>query len=265
MSLYAKEKPQYFDESIKSVLSNSVIPDEIVIVLDGPITDELSRVLDKYVSDRPNLYNIVPLEVNQGLGLALREGILHCKNELIARMDTDDVCRQDRFELQLKEFKENPCLDICGSHIAEFEESPDKIVAKRMVPLENESIRKYQRKRDGFNHVSVMFKKTAVLKAGNYQQCMLMEDTLLWVNMFKSGAIGMNIDDFLVFVRIGKDMYERRGGLEYFRKYKQGRKRIYKTGFINWWDYHYSLFVQLIVSILPNSIRGLIFKRFLHR
>ena len=180
-------------------------------------------------------------------------------------MDTDDVCRQDRFELQLKEFKENPCLDICGSHIAEFEESPDKIVAKRMVPLENESIRKYQRKRDGFNHVSVMFKKTAVLKAGNYQQCMLMEDTLLWVNMFKSGAIGMNIDDFLVFVRIGKDMYERRGGLEYFRKYKQGRKRIYKTGFINWWDYHYSLFVQLIVSILPNSIRGLIFKRFLHR
>ena len=110
-------------------------------------------------------------------------------------------------------------MDICGSHIEEFEESVDKIVTKRTVPLTHDEIVKYQKRRDGFNHVSVMFKRSAVIKAGNYQSCMLMEDTLLWVNMIKSGAKCKNIDDSLVYVRIGRDMYERRGGLAYFKKY----------------------------------------------
>ena len=265
MSLYIKEKPEYFDECMKSILANTVLPDEIVIVLDGPITDELRTVLNSYVSEDPQLYTIVPLETNQGLGLALREGVQHCKNELIARMDTDDICRSDRFELQLSEFEQNPDLDICGSHIAEFDEAPDKIVAKRTVPLDDIAIKKYQKRRDGFNHVSVMFRKSSVLKAGNYQSCLLMEDTLLWANMFMNGSVGKNIDDYLVFVRIGKEMYERRGGLKYYKKYKQGRKQVYKTGFISWWDYKYTLIVQFLVAIMPNKIRGFIFKKILHK
>ena len=264
MSLYIKEKPEYFNECMKSIIENTILPDEIVIVLDGPITDELRLVLDDYVKKNPKLYNIVPLDTNQGLGLALREGVLHCKNELIARMDTDDICRKDRFELQLREFKQNPVLDICGSYIAEFEDSIDKIIAKRVVPLDDNAIKKYQRRRDGFNHVSVMFKKDSVLKAGNYQSCLLMEDTLLWANMFMNGCIGKNIDDYLVFVRIGKEMYERRGGIKYYKKYKQGRKQVYKTGFISWWDYKYTLIVQFFVAIMPNKVRGFIFKKLLH-
>ena len=265
MSLYIKEKPEYFDECMKSILSNTVLPNEIVIVLDGPITDELRNVLNSYIDRYPELYKIVPLETNQGLGLALREGVLHCSNELIARMDTDDICRNDRFELQLNEFEENPNLDICGSHIAEFDETPEKIVARRIVPLDDKSIKKYSHKRDGFNHVSVMFKKSSVLKAGNYQSCLLMEDTLLWANMFNAGAVGKNIDDYLVYVRIGKDMYERRGGIKYFKKYKSGRKQVYKTGFISWWDYEYTLIIQFIVAILPNKLRGWVFKKMLHK
>lgn len=264
MSLYIKEKPEYFDECMKSILANTVLPNEIVIVLDGPITDELSMVLDKYVGKNPELYNVVPLETNQGLGLALREGILHCKNELVARMDTDDICRSDRFELQLREFEQNPKLDICGSHIAEFDEAPDKIVAKRIVPLDDEAIKKYQKKRDGFNHMTVMYKKTSVINAGNYQSCLLMEDSLLWANMFVNGCIAKNIDECLVFARIGKDMFERRGGLNYFKKYKRGRKRIYKTGFISWWNYQYTVVIQFIIAMLPNKIRGYVFKKVLH-
>ena len=265
MSLYAKERPLFFDECLESILNSTVLPNEIVVVLDGPITEELRAVLNKYVSERPKLYKIVPLEKNRGLGLALNEGVLQCDNELIARMDTDDICRRDRFELQLREFDSDPELDICGSHIAEFDDRPDLIVAKRTVPLDDKSIKKYQKLRDGLNHVTVMFKKSSVLRAGNYQSCLLMEDTLLWANMFMSGARAKNIDDFLVFVRIGKDMYERRGGLEYYKKYKDGRKRVYETGFISWWQYKYTLLIQLVVSVLPNRLRGFVFKKMLHK
>lgn len=265
MSLYIKEKPEYFDQCMQSVLRNTVLPNEIVIVLDGPITDELKEVLDKYTSRRPGLYKIIPFETNQGLGLALREGVINCTNELVARMDTDDICRSDRFELQLKEFEENLDLDICGSHIAEFTETPDKIIAKRIVPLDDKNIKKYQRRRDAFNHMTVMYKKSSVLKAGNYQSCLLMEDSLLWANMFLNGAIAKNIDDCLVYARIGEDMFNRRGGFKYFKKYKEGRKRIHKTGFISWWDYKYTLIIQFIVAMLPNKIRGAIFKKKLHK
>lgn len=265
MSLYIKEKPENLRDSLESVLNQTVVPSQIVIVKDGPITEELENVLGEFVSKNPSLYTIVPLEKNVGLGLALAEGIQHCSNELVARMDTDDICRKDRFELQLNEFEKDETLDICGSHIEEFEETPDKIVAKRTVPLNHDDIAKYQKKRDGFNHVSVMFKKSAVLKAGNYQSCMLMEDTYLWVNMLLSGARCKNIDDSLVYVRIGKDMFERRGGLAYYKKYKEGRKKVRKTGYISWWDYRFSLFVQFVVAIMPNKLRGWVFKKILHR
>lgn len=265
MSLYIKEKAEYFDECMQSLLSQTVLPDEIVIVLDGPISDEVRAVLEKYIAERPSLINVVPLEKNVGLGLALREGVVHCKYELIARMDTDDICRNDRFELQLKEFEQFPELDICGSHIQEFEGHMNSIIAKRIVPLTNKEIKKYQKKRDGFNHMTVMFKKKTVLKAGNYTSCLLMEDSLLWANMFRVNAVAKNIDDYLVYVRIGKEMFERRGGFSYFKKYRNGRKMILKTGFINWWDYFSTIIIQFCVAILPNKIRGFVFKKMLHK
>jgi len=265
MSLYIKEKPEYLKACIDSLLAQTVMPDEIVIVKDGPLTDELETVLNEYVSANPTLYTIVPLEKNVGLGLALAEGMLHCKNELVARMDTDDICRADRFELQLAEFEKNPDLDVCGSHIVEFETDINTIVAKRTVPLTDEEIKKYQKRRDGVNHVVVMFKKSKVIEAGNYQSCMLMEDTYLWVRMILAGATFMNIDDSLVYVRVGKDMFERRGGYAYYKKYKTGRKMVRKTGYISWFDYHYTLWVQLFVAIMPNKLRGFIFKKLLHK
>lgn len=265
MSLYYKENPEYFKESLNSVLNQTVKPDQIVIVKDGPLTEELDCVLNDYVTVSPELYTIVPLEKNQGLGLALREGILHCKYELVARMDTDDVSRRDRFELQLKEFEKDNNLDICGSHVLEFEGNIDNIVAKRTVPLDDGDIKKYQKMRDAFNHPSVMYKKSKVLEAGNYQSCLLMEDTYLWVNMFLHGAKGKNIDDNLLYFRVGKDMFERRGGWSYYKKYKQGRKKVYKTGYISWWDYRWTLIVQFIVALIPNKLRAFVFKKILHK
>lgn len=265
MSLYIKEKPQNLRECMDSLLCQTALPSQIVVVKDGPLTEELEAVLAEYIAKDPQLYTIVPLPENRGLGLALAEGMHHCSYELVARMDTDDISRRDRFALQLKEFEADASLDICGSHIVEFEESIEDIVCRRTVPLDDAAIKKYQKRRDGFNHVSVMFRKSAVLRAGNYQSCLLMEDTLLWVNMIQSGALCKNIDDDLVYVRIGRDMYQRRGGMAYFRKYKEGRRKVRETGYISAVDYYYTLLVQLAVALVPNRLRGWIFTKLLHR
>lgn len=264
MSLYIKEKPEYAKACFESLLKQTVQADEWVIVEDGPLTNEMYALLEEYQAAHPGLIKRVPLVKNCGLGLALRAGVPQCKNELIARMDTDDIAREDRFEQQLKLFKKCPKLDICGSHIDEFELSPDEIVAKRTVPIRHKEIVKYQKRRDAFNHMTVMFKKNAVLKAGNYKTCPLMEDTYLWVRMIQSGAKCANVDDSLVYARIGHDMFERRGGWSYYKKYKSGRKKVYKTGFISPIDYYYTLAIQMVVSLMPNKVRGFVFKKILH-
>ena len=264
MSIYIKEKPEYVDECFKSLLEQTKRADEWVIIEDGPLSTEMYELLENYQKDYPELIKRVPLEKNQGLGLALRRGIPECRNELIARMDTDDIARCDRFELQLAEFEKDPLLDICGSQIDEFEDTPDHIVARRTVPILHDDILSYQKKRDAFNHMTVMYKKQSVLKAGNYEACPLMEDTYLWVRMMKDGAKCKNINQSLVYARIGKDMYERRGGWSYFKKYKEGRKRVYETGYISSWDYFYTILIQLAVALLPQKLRGIVFKKILH-
>ena len=264
MSLYKKEHVEYARACFDSLLAQTLKASEWVIVEDGPLTDELYALLDEYQNSNPGLIKRVSLKENRGLGLALREGLLNCSNEIVARMDTDDICRPDRFERQIAEFNSNSELDICGCHILEFEGDVDNIVSRRVVPLNQEDIYRYQKRRDSFNHMTVMFKRSSVLAAGNYQSCMLMEDTLLWANMFNNGAHAINVDDFLVYARVGKDMFERRGGFDYFKKYKLGRRKVFETGYISRWDYYYTLLIQLVVALIPNRLRGWVFTKLLH-
>jgi len=264
MSLYIKEKPQYVEECFQSLLRQTVKADEWLVVEDGPLTPELYAVLDKYQQEYPGLIKRLPFAENRGLGMALQSGVPECTYDLIARMDTDDICREDRFEKQLAEFEKDPDLDIIGSNIDEFEDTPDIIVANRTVPLTDAEIKKYQKKRDGFNHMTVMYKKKAVLDAGNYQSCPLMEDTYLWVRMMKNGVKCKNIGEPLVFARIGKDMFNRRGGWAYFKKYKAAFKKVYETGYISWFDYASVIIIQFCVALVPQKLRGWIFKKMLH-
>lgn len=263
MSLYIKEKADYFEQCMESIIRQTVVPEEIVIVLDGPISSELEKSLEKYSNQYPDWIKLVPNKVNKGLGLALADGVPECSNELIARMDTDDIAREDRFELQLKEFEMDPELDICGSHIIEFEGEIRNKISVRKVPLMHDEILEYQKQRSAFNHMTVMYKKSAVLRAGNYQHAPLMEDDLMWVNMILSGAKCKNIDDYLVYARTGIEMIKRRGGYSYFKKYKCGRKRILETGYITKKDYYKTIMVQAIVAMMPQKIRLFIFTTFL--
>ena len=202
---------------------------------------------------------------NRGLGLALADGINACTYELIARMDTDDISRSDRFEKQLKMFQNDPQLDICGSHIVEFEGRPDNVLSERRVPLEHSQIAKYQKQRSAFNHMTVMYKKSMVLKAGNYEHCALMEDDVLWIKMLMAGAKCANIDDYLVYARTGYAMIDRRGGWNYFKKYRAGRKKIFDTGYISKLEYYRTIGIQFIIALLPKKMRMFIFIKLLRK
>lgn len=265
MSVYFKENPVFLERCFESIENQTVKADEWVIVKDGPISGQLQAVIDKY-SQRDGI-NIkeVPLEENKGLGLALSFGVPECSNEIIARMDTDDIAVENRFELQLNAFAENENLDICGGQIIEFENDENVFVAERRVPLSHEDIVQYQKKRSAFNHMTVMFKKSKVLEAGNYKHCPLMEDDMLWVDMILAGANCMNLDSYLCKVRTNRDMIARRGGLKYFKKYKSARKKIYKTGFISYGQYSKANFIQFFVCLMPRWLRKFVFFKLIHK
>lgn len=265
MSVYIKEKASYLDECLQSLLEQTVKPSEIVIVFDGPVTEELRACVESYKKKHPDLFIILDIKVNRGLGPALADGLLACSYELIARMDADDIARNDRFERQLEQFNNDPSLDICGSNIIEFTDNIDNILSIRRVPLTHQAIVDYQKTRSAFNHMTVMYKKSAVLRAGNYQDAPLMEDDLLWVHMIQTGAICKNVDANLVYARTGYDMIARRGGWNYFKKYRNARHKILETSFISKSEYLRTILLQFIVAALPQKIRLLVFLKLLRR
>ena len=263
MSLYIKEKPEYLDTAIKSMIDQTLKPDEIVIVKDGPITIELQNIIDKYIKEYPNLFNIVGYEENKGLGYALNFGLKHCKNELVARMDTDDISKLSRCEEQINLFKKYPEIDIIGGDISEFIDFENNIVSYRRVPKSDEEIKEYLKTRCPFNHMSVMFKKSSVVKSGGYIDLFWNEDYYLWIRMVEKKCKMANTGTILVNVRVGKDMYQRRGGKKYFESEKFLQDYMLNKRVINKKIYILNVLKRFIVQIiLPNSIREWVFKNF---
>lgn len=260
MSVYAKDNPQWLKQAIASVLSNTVKPSEFVIVCDGPLTPELEAVLSEY-KDKTVLYRLAK---NSGLGEALRQGILKCSNEFIARMDADDISLQDRFEKQLAYFKKHPNTAILGGFIQEVDGQTLEPVAIRDVPLTDTEIKKYIKTRSPFNHVSVMFKKNAVLKAGSYQPFYCVEDYYLWARMAAKGYEMANLSDILINVRVDRAMYGRRGGFKYFKSNYAMSKKLRELGLISLPTHLFNTAVRFCVQVLmPNSLRKMFYQLFL--
>lgn len=263
MSLYKKEHPEYLRLALNSMIHQTVAPDEIVLIEDGPLTEELYAVVDEYISNYPNLFHIVINQENLGLGLALNQGLKACRNELVARMDTDDISKPERCEKQLLFFDNHPNITILGGQIEEFITSTDEIVGKRIVPKNDGDLKEYMKKRCPFNHMTVMFKKSDILKAGNYQDWFWNEDYYLWIRLAQSGLVFANIADTLVYVRVGSEMYQRRGGLQYFKSEAGIQKYMLDNKMISIPRYLINVSERLILQILmPNCIRGWIFKKF---
>lgn len=263
MSVYKNEDPRYLTIALNSMINQTVAPDEIILVEDGPLTDALYSVIDKFLNKYPGLFNIIINETNLGLGLALRKGISACRNELVARMDTDDIAAKNRCEKQLAFFKQNPDVDIVGGQIEEFIGNIDNVVGKRIVPLNDMDLKKYLKSRCPFNHVTVMYKKSAVLRAGSYLDLHYDEDYFLWIRMMESGAVFANLDRILVKVRVSKDMYSRRGGFKYFKSEFRLEKYKLRHGIIGITKFTSNSIKRLIVQVMiPSSIRGRVFRIF---
>lgn len=263
MSVYKSDNPDFFDRALSSITDEqTIIPNEIVLVVDGPVSNEINNVINKY-EKKYEIFNVIRLEQNGGLGNALKIAVKNATHELIARMDSDDVSVSTRFEEQLKYFEINPGIDIVGGDITEFIGEENNIVGKRSVPVSNDSIREYMKTRCAMNHVSVMYKKKSVESAGGYQDWFWNEDYYLWIRMWLNGAVFANTGSVLVNVRVGEEMYQRRGGSKYFESEKGLQDYMLKNKMINHSTYIKNVAKRLIIQkLMPNKLRGWVFRTF---
>ena len=264
MSVYYKENPEYLKEAVDSILNQSVKTDDFVLVCDGPLNESLDDVIADYVRTFPGLFNVYRLPYNVGLAKALNHGILQCKNDIIARMDSDDISVPDRMEQELR-IIESQKADIVGSNIIEFEGSTDNTGAQRIVPETNEEITLFAKKRSPFNHPSVMYRKSAVIEAGLYDDYRYFEDYNLWVTMLLKGFKGYNIQQNLLYMRAGQDMYKRRGGLHYIKCIFRFKNHLRHMGFISTGAFIVNACGHALVSVIPNRLRTIIYAKVLRK
>ena len=263
MSVYKKEKPEYFQMAVDSVMEQTYKPSEILIVQDGPLTEELYAVCNNLKRKYKELVRFVQLEKNVGLGLALQHGVKECKYDLIARMDSDDISKKERFELQVRQFENHSDLAICGGYIEEFNDRPDLIQTVRRVPLTESDIYEYTKLRSPFNHVTVMFKRQVILAVGNYQPFLLLEDYYLWYRLVSKKYHTKNLPIVLVSVRADEGMIARRGGLSYFVREAKLYKKFYENEYINLIELVFALCSRFMGRACPPSVRSFLYQTFL--
>ena len=263
MCLYKNDKPNYFQEAIDSLLNQTVKSNDIVIVCDGPISKELNNIVIKYKKKYNSIISVIKLKVNQGLSVAINEGVKYCKNDIIARMDSDDISVEDRFEKQLNFLTKNN-IDIVGGLIEEIQEDGKKTNLIRKVPETNEEIIKYSKYRSPFNHPTIMIKKQILTENNGYANIKLFEDYYFFIKNIKKYK-SYNIQETLVYMRAGNSLYKRRGGINYAKKYLTFKKTLLKEHEINIFEYIISLFIRLPIILLPNFIRKNIYKFFLRK
>lgn len=260
LNVYCKDKSAWLKQAISSVLTNTVCPNELVIMVDGPIGKELQNVLNEAAQN--NIVRILSHPVNIGRGAALGYAVPKCSYDLIALMDADDVCRKDRFEKQLAAFAANRNLAVCGGQIQEVDADTFAPIAERKVPLTHAEICQYLKTRMPFNNQTMMFKKAAILSSGNFKAFGLLEDYYMWVRVIAKGYETANLADILVDMRVNPAMYGRRGGWNYFHMNKLLFNEMKKLGLINIWQYYYTLTIRFIVQVLmPNKLRSFFYKK----
>lgn len=265
MSVYGKENSVWFKKAAESMLKQTAPPDEFVLICDGPLTEELETAVEELDRSYPGMFQILRLKENVGLGEALRQGILLCRNELVARMDSDDIACPDRCRQQLELFQKIPELAFSSGTIAEFfderdlESSETAALRLRMLPQSHEEIVSYAKKRNPMNHMAVMLKKSAVLQAGNYQSAEGLEDYDLWSRMLQLGFRAGNLKETLVWARIGNGMEQRRGGVKYAGRMARFQTLLLKRGFLSLPQYIINCCIRIPVSLLPGRIRAAVY------
>lgn len=238
MSVYKNDDPDFLKIALESVYDQQTRkPNEIVVVFDGPLNDRLYAVLDEFKNGREEVVKYYPQEVNRGLGEALRIGSELCTGDYLLRMDSDDISDKERFARQMAYVEAHPEVDGLGGDIAEFNEDPFKEDTRlRVCPPNHDDIVKMAKKRNPMNHVTACIKKSALMKAGGYQTLLLLEDYLLWLNMIVAGCKLANINEIMVYVRVGNGFDSKRGAKERIIGWSKLQDIMLENGIINRWE-----------------------------
>lgn len=261
MSVYSGERAEFFRTSIDSILNQSYPTDDFVIVCDGELTDELDKVLDEY-ERRYSFINVVRVS-KRGTGLCANEGLKAAKNDIIVKMDSDDIAEPDRCEKTLALFAAHPEIDMIGAYIDEFDSETGEHIAFKKTPVSNKEIRRYARRRNPFNNQTLCYKKHLALRVGGYTDIARCEDYEFVVKMLMAGAIGRNIPQVLVRYRVNKDNYKRRSNFANTKAFIKVRFANFKKGFSSFADFLIPCAFQIVMFILPGKMTEVLYKKFL--
>lgn len=262
MSVYRNDKPEDFLVAVRSIYNQTEPPSEIILVVDGSIPEPIDKAIATLLGEIP-VMKVIRLEKNSGHAIARQTGLDVATNNLCAVMDSDDIAVPERFEKQLKAFEEHPEVSVVGGIINEFIGSIDNVVGTRIVPEKDTDIKDYMKSRCPMNLVTVMLKKDDVMKVGGYQDWYCEEDYYLWIRLTLAGYKFYNIQENLVNVRVGEEMYQRRGGMRYFKSEAKLQKYMWKNGIISFPKYCYNVLLRLVLQVLmPNKLRGWVFQKF---
>ena len=262
MSVYKNDKPADFLVAVRSIYNQTAAPNDIVLVVDGPVGEELKGAITILQSEIEVL-NVIWLPTNQGHATARQTGLMAAKNELVAVMDADDISVLNRFERQLKAFEEHPEVSVVGGLINEFIGTPENVVGTRIVPEQDAEIKAYLKSRCPMNLVTVMMRKSHLQVVGGYIDWYCEEDYYLWIRLALAGYKFYNIQENLVDVRVGEEMYQRRGGWRYFKSEASLQRYMWKHDVIGLGRYLYNVAIRFAVQVaMPNSVRGWVFRMF---
>ena len=263
MSVYKNDVAENVRTAVESVYNQTLKPKQIVMVVDGPVPEDITKVLEE-LKKEIDIFEVYPYEKNSGLGIALKKGTEFCKYEYIARMDSDDISLPDRFEKQMKKFEEDPELSLVASNSQEFIDTLDNLANVKALPEKHEDIVEFMKGRCPFVHPTVIMKKEMLLKAGGYEHWHYAEDYYMWVRMYLAGAKFYNIQENLINFRININTYKRRGGLKYYKSIRGLLKFIYKNKMIGFGRYTKEKIKRFVGHVLvPSWMKNALYMKFM--
>lgn len=265
MSVYAGEKPEFLRQSLDSMLAQTHPCRELILVCDGKLNSGLDGVIAEYEGSHSDLMRVIRMEKNCGVGACANAAIEAASTEYILKMDSDDIAMPDRCEKQLRLMAEDPQLDMCGAYIEEFDSDSGEPIAVKRTPVENEEIRQYAKRRNPFNNQTLVYKRAAAVKIGGYTTVSRCEDYDFVVRMLRSGAVGANIPEVLVRYRVTPENLTRRRNKKNTGSFISVRWRIFRSGYSSFLDFLIPCAAQIALFILPESLTGKLYKKFLRK
>jgi glycosyltransferase involved in cell wall biosynthesis len=259
--VYAKENPLFFKECLASMFRQTLLPDEVVVIEDGKLSRELDIIIDVFKREFPQRLRVFKIAKNVGMSNALNLALPTCPYPWIARMDSDDIAKEDRFEKQISFLRKNPGVNVLGTWIEEFEEDMKTSIAIRKVPQQHRAIYQYAKTRNPINHMTVIYQKDKALQVGGYPAVYgTSDDYGLWIYMLMAGCVFANLPILSVDARTGKGFLTRRSGLKYLEIERNFLKHLKQIGFYNRNEYLYNWIIRTSTRLMPKVVVKFIYQ-----